>query len=57
MPVSSGESVTASVGDAEVYRENTPVPSDNPTVHTVKAITKEEGDMSGLAGGTLPMNR
>ena len=53
MPVSLEESVTASVEDVEVYRKTIPVQTDNPTVHTVKAITQEEGDMSGLAGGNL----
>jgi len=52
-PVSLEDSVTASVGDAAVSCENAPVQSDGPTVHTVKVITKEEGDTSGLAGGNL----
>jgi len=53
LPESSEDSASASIGDAEVYCENTPEPLNSPTVHTVKAITKEEGDTSGLAGGNL----
>jgi len=57
VPESSEDSINASTGDAEVYCETTPVHADNPTVHTVKAITKEEGDMSGLAGGISSMRK
>ena len=57
---SASESICASMvckanelSDAEIYSEDAPVQSDNPTVQTVKAITKEKGDVSGLAGGNL----
>jgi len=41
------------VGDGEVYCENPPVQLDSPAVHTVKFVTQKEGDVFGLAGGSL----
>ena len=57
VPESVADCATVGIGDIEAYGERIPEPVTDPTVHTVNAITKEEGDTSGLARGVSPMRK
>jgi len=53
VPESVADCANVAIDDAEMYSKTIPEPVTSPTVHTVKAITEEEGDTSGLARGSL----